>query len=413
VSGGTTADETKKAVCKAFTSVVRGSALPIDPKNFFMMVATNYAILVRDRRIDLGPLWDAMAADHPRDALYGVFLMFRLKAMDLGLKVLLPPAVDSLSEDEMRVAMGPWTGMMIPDEPTPSLPIPLATEDLKPYVAEETRRKVVQIVSSAIRNSPVGSKLDAAKITFRIDSAFDTLFDGNSFDFAQIFEELRRTESLDDTDVFWAVARAKMELTAINIGVIEPQVELNAIEKQNIVDEIRRLDLKRTLTSTDSLEKPAEVEPAKRLTKEEKLKEYGLDSVREKVHSPLRPILLGSIIVIAGVGWFLTRPDRSLGHDHYLAVMPVKSAELVSDTFNCVVDESAWFKYTVDDRAARLLKFEAILASEGLVQNMQCRDTKGELVITASGPGKIVGATPFMKGDGSVRAPTPVAKSKE
>jgi hypothetical protein len=71
LGGGTPADA-KKAVCKAFTSVVKSSSLSLDPKSFFMMLNTNFAVLVRDRRMDLGPLWDAMAAEHPSDQHYGV-----------------------------------------------------------------------------------------------------------------------------------------------------------------------------------------------------------------------------------------------------------------------------------------------------------------------------------------------------
>jgi hypothetical protein len=422
VSGGTTADETKKAVCKAFTAVVKSSELAIDPKSFFMMLATSYAILCRDRRMDLGPLWDAMAGDHPKEQLYGVFLMFRLRAMDLGLKVLLPKAVDALSEDELRQAMQPWTGMMVADEPTPSELIPaLGTADFKPFVPEETRRKVVQIVSSSIRNSPIGARFDAAKLTFQIDSAFEALFDGMTFDFAQIFAELRQSQSLDDKDVYWAVARAKIELSAMGLGVIEPPVSLNSIEKQNIVEEIRRtekqrgtasIDLaQRTGGSGDLADKPPADEPAKRLTKEEKLKEYGLDSVNEKVRRPYRSIALGLFLVAGGVALYLTRPDRELSHEQYQVALPVKSAQLISDTFNCVVDESRWYTYSVEDRAARLAKFQAILQSEGRIPNMQCRDSKGQLVITASGPTKIVGASRFMKGDAA--GTLPVANSKK
>jgi hypothetical protein len=414
VSGGTTADETKRAVCKAFTSVVKSGLLAVDPKAFFMMLNTNYAMLVQDRRINLGPLWDAMAGQHPAEQLHGVFLVFRLKAMDLGLKVVLPQAVDALSEAEMQQAMRPWQDVVVAEEPTPS--IPLSTADIKPFVPDESRRQIVQIVSSAIRNSNVGAKFDAAHLTFQIDSAFESLFDGRSFDLAQIFEVLRQSAQIEDADVYTVVARAKMELTPLGFGVIEPKVGLNSIEKQNVVDEIRRADeraAKRTGTLDIAADKPPE-ESSKRITREERLKEYGLDSVNEKLkkRAPIRTIVLGVVAVAAGVTAFLMRPDRPLPHEQYQSVMPVKSAELINGTFQCIVDETKWLALEVKDRDDRLAKFEKMLASEGNVQDMQCRDTQNRLVITTSGPNRIVGAAFFMKGDAHGVIPKPETAAK-
>jgi hypothetical protein len=431
VAGGTTVDDTKKAVCKAFTSVVRGSALPIDPKAFFMMVTTNYAMLVQDKRLDLSPLWDAMASAHAPEQLHGVFLMFRLKAMDLGLKVLLPGPVDRLSEDQMRAAMQPWTGVMLPDEPTPydplpyePLPLQLNTNDIRPFIPEELRRKIVAVVSSAIRTSPIGTRFDAAKLTFEIDSAFESLFDGRAFDFAQVIDALRETEVLADQEVYRAVARAKIDLTAIGIDVVEPQLALNTQEKQNIIDEMRRSEERAARERATGSIPPQNGESAppaeasatpKRTTRDEQLEKYGLSSVREEKRSfPFRIVAMVVVLLAIGVAWFLTRPNRELDHLDYDKIMPMTHAELIDGTFQCTIDDSRWFNLKPEQREERLAKFESMLLERGLVEDMQCRDKSARLVITAAGPNKITGAAFFLRGDasGTISKPDSIADRK-
>ena len=71
------AGETKKAVCRAFTKIVKTSRLEsIDPKAFFMMMNTNFAMLHREGQLDLAPLWEALAQSHPEHMLRGIFLKF-------------------------------------------------------------------------------------------------------------------------------------------------------------------------------------------------------------------------------------------------------------------------------------------------------------------------------------------------
>jgi hypothetical protein len=401
VAGGTTAADTKKAVCKAFASVVKGSSLPIDPKSFFMTLTTNYGMLVRDRRLDLGPLWDSMVASHPPDQLNGVFLMFRQKAMDLGLKVLLPNAVDRLSADQMREALEPWTGMMLTEEPTPYAGGVVVTPDL--------RRKIVSIVSSAIRSSPLGARFDAAKLTFQIDSAFEALFDGQRFDFAQIIAALRDSQALDDREVYKAVLRAKADLAVAGIDLAEPRVSLTPQQKQQIVDELRRADEQRAVGSSNP-KVPALVpipasttpNPTKQKSSDITLEKYGLTSVREqtaKRRFPIRAIAMGLVLVASGVVAFLNRPSRPLAHEKYQAIMPIVSAELIDGTFQCVIDESRWFKLKVEQREERIAKFEAMLKSESLIDDMQCRDRSKRLVIAGVQGNRMTVSPAFLRGN--------------
>ncbi len=292
VTGEPTNEVTKKAVCKSFTAVIRGSALAIDPKAFFMMLNANFPVLYQNNQINLAPIWDALSTSHAPEQLHGVFLMFRMRALDLGLAVQLPGPVESLSDDEMRLALQPWTGLMIPDEPTPYEPLPLAlsTGDLKPFVPEELRRQIIQIVSTAFRASLSG-QVDAAQLTFQIDSSFDALFDGQTFDLAQIFDGLRQSHPLSDQAIYQVVARATADLATLDVQVEEPALELNTIEKQNITADLRRAEERAAKNRASGPTPPAADKPpeetSKRITREERLKEYGLSSVREKRY-PIR-----------------------------------------------------------------------------------------------------------------------------
>ncbi len=414
MAGGTTADEVKKSVCKAFTSVVKSSTLAINPKTFFMMINTNYPVLVRGDRMELGPLWDAMSSGHPVDQLYGVFLMFRIKAMDLGLKVLLPKDVDSLSDEEMRKAMQPWTGVMFADEPTldPMVPVALSTDDVKPFVPEELRRRIIGVVSSAIRSSPLATQIDPAMLTFHIDSGFDVLFNGHTFDFAQVFEAVRRTQDLDDRQVYEAIARARNELESMQLGVVEPTLDLSPQEREAVENEIMRAEQRAAreraqgmqIVPSPAVQKEKTPEDGTKRPEKDRLKEYGLSSVREKKR-PIRAILLGSFVAVLAVVSFIFRPSRSVSTDPYDAVMPMKSAELVSGKFQCLIDGDRWFKLPVKEREERITKLEAILREQGRLDDMQCRDARNRLVLSASGNGRLLGAAFFVRGDAAGKIP--------
>jgi hypothetical protein len=400
VAVGSTAEE-KKIVCKSLTSIVKTSPLSIDPKAFFMMLTTNYAVLCSNGRLDLGPVWDALSSGHSAEDLFGLFLKFEEKGQELGLQVGLPDPVSRLTPRERRRALAPWEGKAIPNEPSSIEPVALGTGDLKPIITEEMRRRIINIVASAFRASPIGDKVDSSKLVFQIGSGFDQLFDGSRFDLEPIFTALREVLKVDDRDFYNVVVRAKHELSEIGIATHEPKLSLNAIEKQNVEGEVRRADAKAAKERTSSFppEPGKEKEPPKErkhLTKDEQLRELGLDGAKKKASFPVRGILLGLALAVLGVYAFLTRPNQELDPLAYDSVMPMKRAYLFEGTFQCTIDDPRWFKLPPIERVTRLQQFEALLRKNGKTKDMQCRDSHGRLSITFAGGGNIVGSNFFM-----------------
>lgn len=402
VSGGSAIEE-KKAVCKALTSVVKASPLAIDPKAFFIMLHTNYALVRQGDRLDLTPVWEALTAAHTPEALYGLFLKLQEKGTSLNLQVSLPPVFDQLTPEQRAEALGPFKGMSIPDDPSGLEPLPLATGDIRPIIPEERRRAIVSAVATGLRSSPLSRKYDASQLTFAIDSSFDELCDGRTFDFAPLLAGLEQEGPVDHRHFYEAILRAASALEELGITPKEPKLELNAIDKQNVADEMRRADARAAQERAASLERPPEapVETPKRATssKADRLKELGLAADNKKKQRPIRLAVLSAILVAGALLAYFTRPNRPLDAKEYDAVIPMTKAEIQDRTFQCTVDEKRWLKLPLAERADRLKRFEAMLREQGYISEMQCRDSKGRLAIIAKGLGSLAGAPYFMKGN--------------
>lgn len=411
VTGGSTIEE-KKAVCKSLTGVVKASPLAIDPKAFFMMLHNNYALVHHDGRLDLSPIWEALLAGHAPDALYGLFLKFEEKGIELGFQVILPGVFDQLTSEQRSQAISPFRGMAIPDDPSGLEPLPLATGDIKPIVPEERRRAIISAVATGVRTSALAADFDPSQLTYALDSSFEELCDGYTFDFAPLLDGLEQEGTVDHRRFYEAVLRAKTALSELEVEVAEPKVELNAIDKQNVADEIKRADARAAKERATSIEEPLpdapKEEPKRATSRKDKLKAYGLSGGQKKQH-PVRLVGLAALLVAGALFAFITRPNRSLDAGEYDAIIPMKKAELMEGTFQCVVDEARWLALPVAERADRLERFEVLLRDEGYISEMQCRDSKGRLAIISAGVGQLSGAPYFMKGneEGVIEAAAP------
>ncbi|MEL6189789.1 MAG: hypothetical protein AAFU79_34635, partial [Myxococcota bacterium] len=95
-----TAVERRKTVCRALANVLQKSPLAdeFDPKAFYMLLSTNFAVLDREEGFDLGPLWTTLGG--PGDLRQaGLFLAFDERLRQLSLTTILPSEIAEMDED--------------------------------------------------------------------------------------------------------------------------------------------------------------------------------------------------------------------------------------------------------------------------------------------------------------------------
>jgi hypothetical protein len=397
--------ETKKAICRSLTNVVKASPLKdaIDPKAFFMMLNANFAVLYHGGRLNLGPLWDALSQQHPPELLFGMFLKFQEAIEALGLAVAQPPNVSGLSDhqkesyvihfiggepprtwSEESTGITPLMSLETVQDGAPP-PISLSTNDLKPLIPEDLRRRVTQAVVAAFRTTPLGQKLEAAKLGFWIDSNFEALCDGFAFDVNALYHALRELGEVAESDVYLATVHLREPLAALSLRVIEPQLELDPTLREAIERGVRAGNEPPAPTV------PADKAPAKETPptgeKPPKAERWGFGKGKlEKSARAARMIRIGvyAVLFIACVtyGW-LVRPNRGLDTQDF--AVPLLHAELVRGTFAAVIDETRWFALRWSDRQSAVRQMEAQLKERGWIGSAQIRDASAHLVMAGSG----------------------------
>ncbi len=419
------ARDTKRALCRALTQVLSNSTLrvTIDPKSFFMMLSTNYPVLYRSGRFDLGPVWDALVAQSPSEELYGLFLGFQRAGASLGISVALPPAVAALSLEQQQSRLDRFYGthdsaevelsydglMSEADRRAPTL----GTGDLKPFVPEDLRRTVIQGVTSAIKNSPIGSKLESAQLAYLVDQNFDDLCDGQTFQFQPILDGLRQLPGFKDADVLPGIVRLEAFLRDQRLVLQPLDLKIDPIEKARLLEDQAKVEKaareaaaapplripnSNTGGGTPPRPLPAQEPPGQESARERRLRKWGLHRIQSRTWRIIRlSVLMAMLLGGLGFAWF-TRPNRELDVDTFQGTVPLKQVALVDGTFSGVLDDARWWTLSIKERDARYKAFEQILQRKGWVPNAQVRDTQNRLVITTSGP-RLKGAPFFLLGD--------------
>lgn len=434
-------NDVKKEVCRALTNVVRNSPLAeqIDPKSFFVMLNTNFSVLYQQDTLDLVPIWEALAADQAPPPLYGLFVAFEQTASERGFRVSQPPAVVALSPEQRASyhALVAHNGAEAPpsvvelsddeffqtDPNATALPLSLGTGDIAPYVPDELKRDIVQLVVQSLKAAPVGEKLDNAQLAYLVDSNFSELCDGTSFDFAPVLGGLRQLDGVQDSDVYAGVvlleqglAERDIELKPLHMDVdqaLAPQLVQAAEEKARAEAERAaaeaRARAREPIASPPKAPAPTPSEPAEpprgHEKREQRLKSYGLRVLGEGQMKVLRyGVLMLALGTVLGLGW-MYRGDRELDVARFQeSGFPLARAELREGAFLATVDDSKWWPLPVRERKVRLERFEEIMRANGWVPNAQIRDGQDRLVVTAVGGGKLAVAPFFELGaaDGSI-----------
>jgi hypothetical protein len=417
---GASAIETKKAVCRTFVNVVKASPLAeaIDPKTFLMMLNSHFSVLYQGGTLHLAPIWDALAAAHAPESLFGLFLRFEQVSGELGIPVVLPRELAELSPETRQIHLlrfttpGPATDPsgftpLMELEPVPGMAPPalLSTADLKPVVPDETRRKVNVAVVQSIKSTPVGAKLDASQLAFLVDSNFDQLCDGTRFDFEGIHAAMREVPGVTDTDVYVAAVRLAEQLKVLGIQMELPVLQVKEAEVKALLAAPRRT----SGVSDPRMSPPPAVTPKdgakadaggeKHARGKERLRSLGLGGADTQQTKLIRFATLAVLVVAAGGFAWLNRPSRDLDPGDYGDVIPLKEARLDSGVFQGELDMKAWKKLKYKQREQSVHAFEDRLREDGFIPNMQVRDDQNRIVIVAASGGKISAARVLLEND--------------
>lgn len=378
VSQASTEDR-KKALVRGLSGLLRVSPVSadVDPKNFFMLVNSNYAILVNEDRLDLGPLWDALAARAGQEDLTALFLKFEEKSRQLGFQVVLPPAVDSLDAGARAASLEHFERTQ-GGTPLPQLePVFQQTGDL--------HRRVLRSVVHGFRASPVGQKIDSSQLNYFIGERLPELFDGKTFDAQPVVEALRE-QGIEDPDIYVGVALAQERLATLDVVLPEPVLNVSQDLKADLLRRAQSQDVPAAPPPPREREKPAKTEEHRK-TKAEQLRSMGLGGTKKGNSRVLRLSIMGVLLAGAVVASYLSRPNRSLTVSPYEGTLPLKSAQLVDGAFVGTLDVSAWDELTPEERRDRLDSFSDVVRGRGLGQDLQVRAPTGELLIVSTEKG--------------------------
>lgn len=433
---GSSSTETRKAVCRSFANVVKGSGLAeiIDPKSFFMMLSSNFPAIYRGGKLHLAPIWDALAPKASTDDLIGLFFRFELAAEELRIPAVLPPALRDLPPEVRQQHLARFTSgdnahLQDPSGLTPLMAIESVNEnpeliqlgaaDLRPLITDDLRRRVSQAIVSAIRASAMGTRIQPAQVAYMIDTNFESLCDGVHFDLRPVDQALRDLGGVSDGDIYGVVVRLQdaLEGTGIQLALAPlsldaetmAAIEMRARAKPSRVSDPRvpavpgvpPTPVKRDTPKGEIAAVPGETRSAA------SLRRFGFSS-----SSPKRTLIergvLGAILLSLIVVLYANRPNRPLDLDTYNAILPFQKVELLSGNFQGRLDDARWYQLEAKQRDKAIADLEVLLKEKKLIQDMQVLDARNSVVIANKGP-SLVAAAIIMR----MRLPGAEGASKE
>ncbi|MEM1024125.1 MAG: hypothetical protein AAGD10_05815 [Myxococcota bacterium] len=394
-------EDLKKTTCRGLTGVLKRSpvAEAVDPKSFFMMLNSNFAVLAREEGIDLGPIFEALKANAPEEQLAGLFLQFERKGEELGIQMILPPSVAALEADQRANLLEEAQRHAAPvSAPTETVDAPADGAQEADGLSDE-QRKLVTLLVRAFREAPGSHRIPAGQLNYFVGANLAKMMehDGQSLKLDVLIDALRQAE-VTDPDLYVGYVFAREKLQGLGIEVAEPTLEVDPEVKEGLVEtakEALRAEPRGPSISAREASSAAKAKAGSTARTpsgpaegdRRSLEELGLG---RKDQNPARRrairmgVMLGVAVLSAGLG-FLFRPTRPLSAASYAATVPLVEAALVDGAFQGVLDDTAWSRLDETTKRSRFDAFAEILSQEGRVVGAQIRDRSGRLLIAASG----------------------------
>lgn len=412
-------NEHKQRVCAAFASIIRfsGANKHINVDRFFLEMSRDFERLFAGGVLDLNPLFISYGGRNPAPEICGAFMKFETTAPHLGIKVRLAEALTRLPlqlrqeyraqfEDSYRpeTVRPPNDHLEWLKSPLTPPPIEIHGHDLdldKRHprafsVSEATRIAIADAAAWAIKDSPGGHKISGGQIVYLLRDHFDRFCDGHHLDIGPLLTLWRKQLDLDVREIREGLQRLKHYLGEIGISLDDPLLGLDPSSRRLIHAALdTKPDLFKLYPPPSDARKQQPSDRPRRTTSGSvasatpedidedtlhELAQYGLDGQADKKPLP-NALWLLPVLLVFMLTFILMRPVRDLNVRPYDQLLPLKSAQIVDQTFYGVMDVKRWKTMTKQQRLKAAEALSKRLKAEGRLIGASISRPGGRLAI--------------------------------
>lgn len=304
----------------------------------------------------------------------------------------------------------------LPDIATEYEPTPMSAQVLA-EIKDEDQRRIISTLIGAVKSTEAGAAISAPQLSYFIGSRFRTLFDGQHFFFAPVYEALSELEGVTEEHIYQAAARFRKWLARIGVQLVEPTWTLSAEKRDMLEKQASTLPVETYgPTSTRPSEAPEAPKARESFTsptdtkQEARLRKWGLLGFGRR-SSILRVAAAAIIAVGAIIALELMDPIKSADFEEEGAVFPLSSAVTVEGKWMGVLDEQAWLRMRAGDRTAAVKKLGEVLKSKQRLVGARILHPKTSAILAfdIKKTGEFVASEALMKLGEKVTTPKPPA----
>jgi hypothetical protein len=111
----------------------------------------------------------------------------------------------------------------------------LSAADLKPLVRDGARRRIVNMVVHTIMATTAGTKIDRSKLENLLESAFDSICNGKTFNFQPVLKALLKVPGVTEKELYLGIVNLKTLLLEISVRMDDPEMTIDQGEKDWIL----------------------------------------------------------------------------------------------------------------------------------------------------------------------------------
>ena len=252
-------------------------------------------------------------------------------------------------------------------------------------------------------------------MSYFIGSRFRTLFDGQHFFFAPVYEALSELEGVTEEHIYQAAARFRKWLARIGVQLVEPAWTLPPEKRDMLEKQASTLPVETYgQTSTRPSEQPEAPKPRESFTsptdtkQEARLRKWGLLGFGKR-SSVLRVALAAIVAVSVIVALELMDPIRGADFEDEGAVFPLSSAVMVEGKWMGILDDQAWLRMRAGDRATAVKQLGEVLKSKQRLVGARVLHPKTSAILAfdLKKTGEFVASEALMKLGEKVAPPAP------
>lgn len=321
-------------------------------------------------------------------------------------------AGEDLGLEPIPLPLGALTPL--PDIATEYEPTPMSAQVLA-EIKDEDQRRIISTLIGAVKSTEAGAAISAPQLSYFIGSRFRTLFDGQHFFFAPVYEALSELEGVTEEHIYQAAARFRKWLARIGVQLVEPAWTLPPEKRDMLEKQASTLPVETYgQTSTRPSEQPEAPKPRESFTsptdtkQEARLRKWGLLGFGKR-SSVLRVALAAIVAVSVIVALELMDPIRGADFEDEGAVFPLSSAVMVEGKWMGILDDQAWLRMRAGDRATAVKQLGEVLKSKQRLVGARVLHPKTSAILAfdLKKTGEFVASEALMKLGEKVAPPAP------